>query len=201
MDIKSCVIRSWKNDISELCSSCSLKNEIEKDLNERVLVDYLAYKELFSSLEYKDYLKSEEINAKATAHSMFLKQNNGDIEDGYLHNINETYLFNKERIKLINNLLSTVESNQLNQPKKDHITNKQKEVIDFFINEGYLDSHVFRFLTSPEVRKKEFYMVSERVFTLHLNKFHGREFKENYRYSRNIQIPEKMMEDFSKIYP
>ena len=87
-----------------------------------------------------------------------------------------------------------------NKTKKYHISQKQKKVIDFLINEGYRESHVYRFLTSPEATKKGFNMITERVFAMYLNKYHGREYKKGYRFSRNIQIPDKMFEDFEVIW-
>ena len=103
-----CTSREFKMDISELCEKCPLAPLIVNGIENQIIKQANVKKELLSKDQFQRYVDSEIENATSTMQRMFLieQQNKGYKNDPHRANRIKTYIWNKERIKALNQILN-----------------------------------------------------------------------------------------------
>lgn len=127
-----CTTKEFKTDISQLCENCPLLSEIPKAIEERIIFQAKEYYSIDPEA-ILDYIQSEITKAHSSMNQMQIESKK---EGAYLNKISEIYIWNKERIKALNefrkNLELEKESLPIGFPNKLSI-DEAKELMNFAI--------------------------------------------------------------------
>lgn len=106
----NCTSKVFKKDISELCDKCPLVNIIQQGIENQIVSQVKERQELLTPQQFKSYLNDEVANAQAAMQRVDLveKKSEDDKADPYRNNRSEIYIWNKERIKALNQFLMHV---------------------------------------------------------------------------------------------
>lgn len=131
---KSCTSKEFKKDISELCDKCPLTMLINIALKEQIEVQAEENSKILSKTQFNEYVYSEIENAKSAMQRVYLTelQNKEYKQDPYRSKRIELYIWNKERIRVLNTFL------KLDEPKtKSSLSLSQIALIHAY-NEDYI---------------------------------------------------------------
>lgn len=152
-----CTSNKFITDISELCTNCPLPAKIKQGIRDQVIFPAQEQKEILTEEQFKAYLDDaikESMNGMQTALSV-QNQNKNRKRDPYLKNRIEVYIWNKERIKVLNEFKMSISHRQ------------QKKDTNYWIHdiEKEKTTESFKSCTS-QIRMHGFYEVAEtKVYT------------------------------------
>lgn len=113
-----CTSTEFKTDISKLCTNCPLTDLINEGIKNQILFQAFEQKDILTDEQFKDYIEAEIKNAKNAMQQTILleRQHKDDKNDPYRVNRSKRYIWNKERIKALNNITLT-KLDEENTPK------------------------------------------------------------------------------------
>lgn len=105
----NCTSTIFKTDIKDLCINCPLKDIIMNGIKEQILTQASERRGILSHPQFEKYINSEIENASKSMEQTFLteKQNIDYKSDPYRRTRIKNYIWNKERIKALNQFLKT----------------------------------------------------------------------------------------------
>ncbi len=125
MDIYSrCTTTEFKTDISQLCDNCPLKIQIPKAIQEKIIFQAREHYSIDPET-ILEYLQSEIKKAHNSMNQMVIESK----KDGaFLDKVSEIYIWNKERIKALNDFKKSIEQNTISPQKEDSTKQLPKEL-------------------------------------------------------------------------
>ncbi len=109
MDIYSrCTTTEFKTDISQLCDNCPLKIQIPKAIQEKIVFQAREHYSIDPET-ILDYLQSEIKKAHNSMSQMLIESKN---DGAFLDKVSEIYIWNKERIKALNDFKKEIENKE-----------------------------------------------------------------------------------------
>lgn len=114
-----CTATEFKIDISELCEKCPLTELIQDGIKNQIIFQAQQQKEILNTEQFKEYINYEIENAQKSMQRTFLteQQNKNYLNDNHRKTRIKNYIWNKERIKALNNILSNGNEIKKNTPK------------------------------------------------------------------------------------
>ena len=100
----SCTSEDFKTDLEHLCTRCPLKSEIEKEIENQIIFQANERKSILSKELFIQYLLDEIKSASDAMERQYLleQQQRGNYRESRI----KTYIWNKERIKALNQFLA-----------------------------------------------------------------------------------------------
>lgn len=111
-----CTSTTFKKDISELCENCPIPGLIKEHLTSQIVHEATINKELLNQDQFQLYINDEIKNAMEAMRRVYLTemQNKNYQKDPHRKKRIEIYLWNKERIKVLNEFLSNNSDSEKN---------------------------------------------------------------------------------------
>lgn len=103
-----CTSEEFKTDISQLCEKCPLTELILEGIQNQIIFQAREKQEILTPEQFKKYINDEIKNAEEAMQKIFLieRQTMYDKNDPYRKTRIKTYIWNKERIKALNQVLT-----------------------------------------------------------------------------------------------
>ena len=104
-----CTTEKFKTDISQLCENCPLAIKIPKGIEEQIIFQA---KEFYSTDpdSITEYIQSEIKKAQNSMTEMFYESKKAGVPRDAIPKISEAYIWNKERIKALNQFKRDIEN-------------------------------------------------------------------------------------------
>jgi len=162
-----CTSNTFKTDISQLCEKCPLVNKITNGIKDQILFKAKEQQSILTDIQFQDYINAEILNAQDAMKVATLEEDRRtkyspqSHKDHYLKNRIELYIWNKERIKALNNL-KTFPEQHTEKPKPELnealISFSSTEIIESLHNElkGYFqgkEAELKRALQGKQLQK------------------------------------------------
>lgn len=154
MEIYShCTSTEFKRDISELCPNCPLTELINEGIKNQILFQALEQKEILTDKQFKKYINAEIKNAKDAMQNAVLNERQfmNVQNDPYRVNRSRSYIWNKERIKALNNIsvIKLNENLELQEKSKKVIEGLNKYKFRSFIKQkGFEESKIYSLINN-----------------------------------------------------
>lgn len=135
-----CTATDFKTDISELCNKCPLVEIIENGIKNQIIFQAIQQKEILNTEQFKEYINSEIKNAQNSMQKTFLieQQNKEYKNDNYRKTRIKNYIWNKERIKALNDFLNN------DNAFEDKLKNKKYTISQIALKYVYENNSITR---------------------------------------------------------
>jgi hypothetical protein len=108
-----CTSEDFKTDLSKLCDNCPLTELIKFEIEEQIVFQASEQQEVLTESQFKDYLNKEIKNAQEGMGKAILEERNQsqyyEKNDPFRRNKIQLYIWNKERIKALNEFMRELE--------------------------------------------------------------------------------------------